>query len=234
MKISYTKLSSYLDCPYKYKLMYKDSVPRETNKYAEAGVAFHKAVSLRLPFYDAEELFKKEIYDPTLRRMASKSYQIILSKYQDYTNLKNFLEFEFETRINDDIILTGVFDVLVIDESNPIGVIDWKLSKSSPTTEKYTLQAAIYYLAFVRSFDIKPRFIKFISPYKEAELSFSVGYLEKISDYIVSNLEMLKEFLETGPYFKSGLFTQKCKFCPVKEHCFREFENGNLKGITSH
>ncbi len=228
IRVSYTMLNNFLTCMAKFDYIYFDGIEEEKNKWAIAGTSFHDAVSLKLNLEEAFNKFDIEIPYQDLRSMAKDGYKNLLLSYKN--KIENAeLEKKFGVEF-DDFVLSGIFDVVLFDES-PYGIIDWKLSKSNPTQEKYLLQASIYYIAFKELYDKKPDIILFVNPYKNKSVMFREAQLEKYSKYLLDNLipYVVKYYKNDGPlYIRTGLFKGMCKYCGLKEVCL----NGDTKAIT--
>ena len=69
IRFSYSAISTYESCPYAYKLTYLDSLPRQTNFYAEYGSFIHTCM---------EKFFKGELEAFELSQFYEDNYKLIV------------------------------------------------------------------------------------------------------------------------------------------------------------
>lgn len=224
-KISATSISLFLRCPFKYKLRYIDELEESLTDLAVTGKEIHKIIEEEQTLESAlNAALTSEAISNRYRSMAISSIEYVFS-LDEFDRDRSLLEHEFEIEF-DDFILKGVFDVVLIDEDGePFGILDWKFSMSNPTPEKYRLQASVYSLAFKKLFGNSPRLVKFVNIHKKSHVSFTTKSLEfseevltkQVIPYIIKNVK--DQF-----YPKIGMFNGSCRYCGYREVCIQDRE----------
>lgn len=157
--VSYSKVTSYKDCPRKYKFCYIDKLPRQEKPYTIFGQFCHEILEKFHRFYiDPEDPYKnanmeipycdtmkrcfldaKKKWEPKLtKEQVDEAYQIMLdylisiSGAQDSPNI-TFVEKKIWMPIDNEFILYGFIDRIQIDSDGILHVVDYKTTKD----EKY-------------------------------------------------------------------------------------------------
>jgi len=159
--VSYSKVTSYKNCPRQYKFSYIDKLPRLEKPYTIFGQFCHeilenfhrfyidpedpnKKVNTEIQYCDTMKrcfLEAKQKWDPKLtKEQADEAYQIMLDylitisaiSESDYPNI-TFVEKKIWLPIDDEFVLYGFIDRIQIDKDGVLHVLDYKTTKD----EKY-------------------------------------------------------------------------------------------------
>jgi len=225
---SYSKISTYKNCPYRFKLQYIDKIrkPFEKTEALEKGHFLH---------YGIENYLKGSLKENI------KTYKFTIKQFEDYIdilkqvlgtdyiqNLKNknnlSIEEGFGIKFNDednDYILQkynrkadiyGYIDLMYFnEEENVIYIIDHKSGKFR--TEQDKLQVYIYYLVALKKYKlnentkIKVEFF-FMEHNKVINEILTIDDKDRIIEYIKNIIFKIEE--ETK-YAKKDTF---CQWCP--------------------
>jgi len=162
MRLSYSKLSTFLDCGFKYKLRYIHRLPQKPRSYLRLGSVLHSVLGR---FYldagdtppDLEYLLSlyQEVWPypkPSQQKQYDLGIEILKGYYQynmDYWHPAIWVEFSFNVPFGGHTI-EGVFDRVDRLEDGRMEIIDYKAQKALPTQEEVdeNLQLSVYALAF--------------------------------------------------------------------------------------
>jgi RecB family exonuclease len=162
MQLSYSKISTFQDCGWRYKLRYVNKVPSKPKPYFRFGTVLH-AVLGRFYLYPGEGRpsldYMLSLFDerwPRLQNTAQpnrdKGEQILRSFYErniEHWRPPVYAECVFDVPIGRHMV-TGVFDRVDKLWDGQIEVIDYKTHTRVPTQEELDtdLQLSLYALAF--------------------------------------------------------------------------------------
>jgi len=245
MRISYSALETFKNCPLKYKYQNIDKIKEPKSKEAVFGTLIHSTMnfihspSLVPPNIEqALDFFSKnwnsEVFENELEERSA--FSLGVSMIQDYyrkNNPRDFNIVDLESRFQIDIenhIVSGIIDRIDKTEDG-YEIIDYKTTKKMPSQEKVDndLQLSVYLNAFLKRYP------------KEAEnlnkITVSLYYLKhgvKLSS--TRTKEQLdatnKLFLEVIEEIEKGEFPLNvnplcdwCGFqriCPAWRHKFKE------------
>jgi RecB family exonuclease len=127
MRVSYSKLKCYEQCPAKFKFKYIDNLPEESGPAASRGTRIHSLLEdaikgqARLPLDhpDPDHEVAEKYYDfcDTLRKVGAEA-EIKLKVNQEFQPASQ------------DVWITGIIDVLYVDYvNNQAKIWDWKTGK---------------------------------------------------------------------------------------------------------
>lgn len=153
MKLSKSKINTYLKCPLEFKFQYIDEIEMPANKYMVLGSDVH---SIAEKF---SEKFGDDIEDiDTNNELLKIAYDLDIG--YDLTNhIENLGSFFEEVFVENDYKLfsqeeylldeknrfSGICDIILEDENNDLIVIDYKTSNSN-SFSKYRLELCYYKL----------------------------------------------------------------------------------------
>ncbi|MCX8095247.1 MAG: PD-(D/E)XK nuclease family protein [Caldisericia bacterium] len=237
MKLSFSKIKTYLECPLKYYFLYELKLQEKPKPYKSFGKSLHLTLSKfhSLPKYPSfdnlKEIYQKNWINEGFRNeeeekkeflrgleLLKKYYYKNIFHYDKAYKVEKYINFkinEFEIygfvdridKINDDFELIEYKTGKYSIDFNSIGLID----------ESEILQMSIYYFAFEREFNKPP---KFLSIYY---LTLDFDYKKRIylkEENLNKSLDLI---LNVGKKIKSGDFFKKennfCKFCDFKKEC---------------
>lgn len=174
MKLSYSAISTYLECPLQYKLIYIDKLKRLPKPYFSFGSSLHKAteyfysgmfttqpsLSEFLKYY--EENWESEGFES--KEEEKKHFELgkkILDKFYEI-NSKDYktpiaVEYNFNVDL-EGLVLTGFIDRVDKLPSGNLEIIDYKSGKRFPSINELNedLQLSIYHIAAEKTWEILP------------------------------------------------------------------------------
>jgi DNA helicase-2/ATP-dependent DNA helicase PcrA len=237
MKLSFSKIKLYLECPLKYYFLYELKLKEKPKAYKSFGKSIHLTLSkfYSLPKYPSFdkllEIYKdnwiKEGYEDSCKE--EKDFQRgkeLLKKYY-YRNIFNYEKaFQVEKGVKfniDEFEILGFIDR--IDKINEdFELIEYKtgqydlLYNSIDLIDEYeVLQMSIYYLAFENEFKKPPKYLSIY--YLSLDNDSKKRVLLK-NEHIQYSLEKI---LFVGKNIKNKNFFKKennyCKFCDFRKEC---------------
>jgi len=227
---SYSKISTYKNCPRRFKLQYieKIRIPFDVTPALEKGKFLHFGIEHYLKgdlkekikdfkFQVTDEITKKELYLQLKQILKSKNIQF----YKTFKNL--FIEYGFGIIFKDnDVVITdynfnadifGYIDLMFYDEfSNSVYIIDHKSGKYREDQDK--LQTSIYYLVAYKLFPNAEKFhlnFDFIEHDKSISVTLTKDDFNNTIKYIKDHLEIIENTI-TFP-----TETKYCNWCPYKD-----------------
>lgn len=153
MKLSKSKINTYLKCPLEFKFQYIDEIEAEPNKYMILGSDVH-CVAETFADKFGDELDEVNIQNELVKIMDDLDIGYDISEHVD--NLSLFFE---EVFVNNDYKLfsqeeylldekhrfSGICDIILEDENGNLVVIDYKTSNSN-SFHKYRRELCYYKL----------------------------------------------------------------------------------------
>lgn len=244
MRISYSALDTYLNCPLKYKFQQIDHIKVPKSKEAVFGSTIHDTMKfihtpgILSPTLDQAMEHFANAWNPAVfdnadeeRAAFSQGIKILQDYYQKNnpadSNIIN-LESRFEINIGDEKnghVISGIIDRIDKTEDG-YEIIDYKTTRKMPSQEKVDneLQLSVYLQAFLS------RYPKEIDPPAGGlnKIKVSLYYLKhgvKLSS--TRNLEQLKNseqlFLDTIKIIESSDFqpamSPLCDWCGYQKMC---------------
>lgn len=234
---SYSKVGCFWDCPYKYKLIYKDKLKakfdeKPTNALV-LGTALHESIETKNIDEALEKYFKnyKEVVDENkfeaykVRKVAERAIEELPRG-----------TYEFKLLVDDFI---GFIDLLVEVETGLYDVYDFKYSNNvnayleSPQVHLYKyyfekqtgLKVRNLHYVFLPKVDVKFSDRPLEELYKEVDEAVAKAQIrieqveydqKKVSFFFARKASLLKAE-EKGSYEKRN--TWKCKGCEFKTYC---------------
>ncbi len=173
MRISYSSVGTYQNCPLKYKYQHVDRIPEPKSKEAVFGTLVHAVLkyihtpALLAPTVDqALDYFAKgwnsEVYEDELEERAAFSQGVtIIQNYLAHNKPNDFTIVDLESRFAIEIgteesgkhIVSGIIDR--IDKTlDGYEIIDYKTTRKMPSQDKVDndLQLSIYLRAFLERY----------------------------------------------------------------------------------
>ena len=153
MKLSKSKVNSYLKCPREFKFQYIDEIEVEPNKYMALGSDVH-LVAEKFSEKFGDELEDVDINNELLKISHEENIWYDLAEHVD--NLGSFFKEVFidndyklysneEYLIDEENRFSGICDIILEDENGELVIIDYKTSKSN-TFSKYRRELCYYKL----------------------------------------------------------------------------------------
>jgi RecB family exonuclease len=232
MKLSYSGISTYLECPLQYKLIYKDRLKIPAKPYFSFGSSLHKAAEF---FYSAmlatpptlDELLK--YYEENWESEGFESEEDerkhfetgieILKKFHEINSKDYKIPLAVEQSFNVDlngIVLTGIIDRVDKLPSGNLEIIDYKSGKKFPTIEELNenLQLSIYHIAAEKTWGIFPEKLTIYHLRSNTPLSS-----QRTPEQVRKTMELM---LDVSNEIDKGNFDPELHlFCPCDfpQHC---------------
>jgi DNA helicase-2/ATP-dependent DNA helicase PcrA len=243
LKVSYSKLSTFKECPFKYKCLYIDKLwhMKKDRPYLSMGNSVHLALRdffqvRNKSFRTLQNLAKllkghwinKGYKDEKEEKeYALRAWEMLSQFYETYNPyiIPLMVEKNFSVRIEDNLIFSVRIDRVDKLVNGGYELIDYKTGKNTDIEkEEEDLQLTIYYLALQHHYRIRPtRFTYyFLEDNKRVTTSRSekqIGQgLISIKNF-VRQINTTQEFLPTPNPF--------CSFCDFAEMCPAEKRKNN-------
>lgn len=175
MRLSYSSISTYQNCPLQYKFQYVDKLPTKKTPALSFGGSLHSALKW---FYNVpvpKPPTKEELVKTLLKVWEKEGYENeeqekefldharqIIGVYYD-ANVKDFqlpvaLEERFQVNLSDDLTVSGIIDRMDKLPSGGYEIIDYKTSRKLPPRSRLDsdLQLSIYHLAAQETWGKEP------------------------------------------------------------------------------
>ena len=151
-RYSYSKLGTFHNCPYSYKLIYQDHVKRSNGVYGVLGSTLHSIMErLEHNKISKEDVLKEwrtevdildfagELNFPTenAKNNYLKDVELYLEYFKplDFTNKESLVEQEFEIELCN-VTIMGYIDLAILDHNKKeITIVDYKTSSKSGFTK---------------------------------------------------------------------------------------------------
>ena len=238
---SFSRLSSFQQCPYQWKLQYIDCAKGENNAFAEFGLLSHKILEKYAK--DELELFElsmvyDEKYDDFIEhkfpynkhvdlnesyKKQGKDYFDNFSGFGDYEIISIEEEFEF---VMDNIKIKGLLDLLVKDKDGNYHIIDHKSSDpksaKSAKAKEYWKQMTLYAIWVYVKYGVFPVKLH-INAFRKQQwfiIDFDENEIDKIKKWVIDTVDVIlkeEEFLpKSDAYFCRNLcnFRNLCEYIP--------------------
>ena len=160
MKLSKSKVNTYLKCPLEFKFQYIDEIEVPSNKYMALGSDVH-LVAEKFSEKFEDNLDDVDIENELLKIVKEEEIGYDLTDHID--NLGSFFKRAFvendyklfcqeEYIVDEENRFSGICDIILEDENGELIVIDYKTSKSS-SFSKYRLELCYYKLLVENVFE---------------------------------------------------------------------------------
>lgn len=236
MLISKTGFMTYLQCPYRYKLMFIDCVEWEVSVRMRVGGLFHKFAQR---FFEnvRPSLFEREDFDDWAREVALKQPKLVRKAVYNFLHLerKRYLKcrdnlqypwyyyYPVATEIrleNPELGICGIIDRIDRGVDGNV-LIEYKVSQGSLNRVRLRRELNFYVLVVNSRFNIKQ--IGCINP------QTGEYYIEPINERSVNHTRRLIEKVQNG--IREGKFEPReslqCFYCPVKSYCTKTLNIAN-------
>ena len=231
MKLSKSKVNTYLKCPLEFKFHYIDEIEVPKNKYMALGSDVHLIAE------KFTEKFGDDLDDVNIDNELLKiAYNLDIGYIDDHIdNLglffkKAFVENDYKLFSQEEYLLdeenrfSGICDIILEDENGNLIVIDYKTSKSA-SFSKYRRELC-YYKLLVENVMQKPVSRVGIYFTKNGRLRL-LDVCEEDNKRKYLNSEEISEAIDTLHYVRSeinkGKFPARrqyiCKFCTYRHIC---------------
>ena len=232
MKLSKSKVNTYLKCPLEFKFQYIDEIEMPSNKYMALGSDVH-LIAERFSQKFEDDLDDVDIENELLKIVEEEEIGYDLTDHID--NLGSFFRRAFvdndyklfcqeEYLLDEENRFSGICDIILEDENGDLIVIDYKTSKSS-SFSKYRLELC-YYKLLVENVFGKPVSRVGIFFTKNGRLRLLDVCDEENKRYYLNDSE-IQEAIDTLHHVRkdinSGKFPAKkqflCRYCTYEDLC---------------
>lgn len=245
MRISYSALETFKQCPLKFKLQYIDKIPSAKSKEAIFGTLIHKTLKalhepgLIIPTEDEILQFFNNNWDPSIyedEQQAIAAFSQGIKMLKDYY-AKNYpsqfnvvaLETPFEAPIqsgNEVHLITGKIDRIDKTPDNLFEVIDYKTTKKMPSQAVVDkdLQLSVYHLGVANRW---PSIIKEKRPIKVSLYYLKHGeklsslrqaeHLEATKEGIIKTIENISQAQSSAKFEPRP--SALCDWCDFQRYC---------------
>ena len=245
MRISYSALETFKQCPLKFKLQYIDKIPVAKSKEAIFGTLIHKTLKvlhepgLIIPTEEELLQFFANNWDPSIyedEQQAIVAFSQGIKMLKDYY-AKNYppqfnvvaLETPFEAPIQSDNevhLITGKIDRIDKTSDNLFEVIDYKTSKKMPSQAVVDndLQLSVYHLGVANRW---PSIIKEKRPIKVSLYYLKHGeklsslrqaeHLETTKEGIIKTIESISQAQSATKFEPCP--SALCDWCDFQRYC---------------
>lgn len=238
-KYSYSMFAIYNDCPFRYKLIYRDKISssKKQRYYIMMGLTLHQVLFDFFKLKNEKRNFNSmvEILNKRWKRWKIDQHKEKDCYVQCKSILYNFsntfalnsdifsLEYNFNIPIDSDL-MTGKIDRIDRLKDGAYEIIEYKLGDKQIKKEdeiKNDLQWFIYWYAFKKIFNpMKPKRISFIFLDANKSVSFYPTRLEEKNSY--NKLKNLIQIIRTDEVFEKRP-SQNCNNCYFyKKECNME------------
>lgn len=160
MKLSKSKINTYLKCPLEFKFQYIDEIEAEPNKYMVLGSDVH---SVAETFADkfGDQLDEVNIHNELIKIMNDLDIGYDITEHVDNLSLffkEVFVDNDYKLFSQEEYLLdeenrfSGICDIILEDENGDLVVIDYKTS-SSNSFHKYRRELCYYKLLVENVYD---------------------------------------------------------------------------------
>ena len=242
MKLSATRIETFLECKYKYYCNYMEHMPKVPSPAFRLGIAVHESLELAGRIW----MKKGALSGPDMKKVLSKYTEIAIregikdmniykggitlvdDRIKDFELGKKILgleiKFGFEgtedVTTKDGVPLMGSIDKAIEYDEDTLLIVDYKTSKTAPTTDqlKENLQLSIYDLTASKKWPNYQRVILSLDMLKFGIL-FTYRTLQERSDfeaYLKNVYDSMSAFTKKEAKPQLNIF---CPWCDYREYC---------------
>ncbi|HVM13325.1 MAG TPA: PD-(D/E)XK nuclease family protein [Egibacteraceae bacterium] len=168
VRLSFSRVDTYLTCPLKFRFAYVDRLPQELSPHLSWGSSVHAALEAwwdqKLPQPPPVDVLLQALYDgwddsgfagmprDEKLRWYAHAQDVLRRHHARYAPVyvpAVACEQWFELDLGDDVEVVGSIDHVARTSSGGIGIVDWKTNRKAKPRERVvgSLQLAIYCLA---------------------------------------------------------------------------------------
>ncbi len=205
---SFSRLTDYETCPYRFKLKYLDKHKEETSEAATRGIDHHNALEQYVLRYSEE--YPAKYLKETIDQLRDKN-PIIEDKWGFTPQWELCDWYSAWVRIIPDAYYM---------ENETLTIIDFKTGKTNPI--KHTAQGQLYVIGGFNKFPINQ--IKTEFYYLDNGEILTASYKREQLTTLQKNWNLRAERLTTTRSWNPKPNKWSCKYCGVKQHCDFEYE----------
>ncbi|MBI4248826.1 MAG: PD-(D/E)XK nuclease family protein [Elusimicrobia bacterium] len=235
MEISYSRLKTYRDCPWLFKLLYVDGLYPSLSPAGSLGLSLHRTLEryhARHPEPGDAPDGEAELLDDYVSAWLHRGYQTPQMQVEWFEKGKEILrgywqmersrsskiilvekEFRFEVR---GVWVKGIMDRVDLNADGSYEVVEYKTQKaaSSPEEVAGNLQLSLYGLALRRVFGLEPKWqsVLFIREKAKVRAPYNAAGEQALLDLIVE----AERKMDQGLYDPD---TSHCVRCDFRNRC---------------
>ncbi len=242
IKLSATRISSFLECKYKYWCNYVEHLPKVPSPAFRLGLAVHEALELAGSIWMKKEKFSKAdhkkildkyeevavregIQEMHIHKEGKKLVEKRINKFALGTRILGLEEkFGFEgtdtIKTKDGVSLIGAIDKAIEIDEDTLLIVDYKTSKTAPTADQMREdpQLSIYDLVASIKWPEYKRIILSLDLLK-SEMLYSYRTdeeREEFEGYLKTLHEQMENFKKKDAKPRLNIF---CPWCDYREYC---------------
>ncbi len=238
--VSYSKISTYKNCPKQYKFAYKDKLPRLEKPYTIFGQFCHEVLerfhkfyldtnnkdvpfedTMKVSFYAAKDVWAKKITKEQLVEAYDILFlyltQLIEQPKEEATKVVA-VEKKIWLRIDDTLVLHGYIDRVQVDNDGVIHVVDYKTTKD-PKYLKDRTQLLLYcYSLFMENSKLLVIRASYMLLKHKMRLLAQDHSMQELIDTKNSFVATWNTIADDKLYRASPIYF-RCKMCDFIGHC---------------
>lgn len=236
MKLSKSKVNTYLKCPREFKFQYIDEIEMKPNKYMALGSDVHLIAEKFTDKFE-DNLDEVDIQNELIKVANELDIGYGLDEHIDNLGLffkEVFVDNDYKLFSNEEYLLdkknrfSGICDIILEDENGKLTVIDYKTSNSS-SFSKYRLELCYYKLLVenvyhkqvnkVGVFFTKNGRLRLLDVCEEENKRKNLCYSE--IDDAVDTLHEVREKINRKEFPAKKQYL--CRYCTYRHLCDDEF-----------
>lgn len=245
IKVSATRINTFLSCKQKYWFSYYDKLPKLSNPAFKLGLAVHESLELAGSIWMEKEKFTEEDIKAIIKKYDEVSIREGIEEYESHLEgkdlvkkrLSNFisgekligLELKFGFWGSDSgpqitskygVPLIGAIDKVEKYNEDTLLVIDYKTSKTAPTPSqlKNDLQLSIYDLVARKIWPSYKRVVLALDLLK-SEVLYTYRTDEQREEFELYLKQVYDSMLSLKPEDVEASLNVLCPWCDFKDYC---------------
>ena len=243
IKLSATRINTFLQCMQKYWFQYMDHLPKVSPPAFRLGLAVHGALELAGQIWVEKEKFtktdKKKILDEYVRisiqegiddlAIHKEGLELVMNRVNNF-DMGKILSLEklfgyskkesIDVKTRDGVQLIGAIDKAIEVDEDTLLIVDYKTSKTTPTPDqlKTDPQLSIYDLAASIIWPQYKRIILSLDMLKD-EMVYTYRTIEErmeFSEYLKVMYDAMTNLTKETAKARLNIF---CPWCDYKEYC---------------
>ncbi len=236
VRLSFSRIESYTNCPAKFRYAYIDRIPGQPSPSLSFGTSIHSVLErfYKQPVQKPPSVEKmlgwlKEEWESEGFEGVSRTFQLewyehardVLARFH-FREAPNYrlpaaTEQWFDLPVDDVAVVVGSIDRVAADDHGALEVIDYKTNKRAKTVEQVrnSLQLAIYAMACEHLYGQLPRFVTlyFVVPGIPVRVPIEDVDLDRARRVIIETAERVRaEAYDPTP-------TRLCDWCDYRASC---------------
>jgi len=239
---SFSRLSSFHQCPYSWKLAYIDCIKGENNFFAEYGTLIHEILEKyakgEVEIYELSSIFQESFKKAIPHKAPPNKYvkldqTYLASGIAYFEGFEGFGDFEIiavEKEINfkiNNLNIKGFIDLLVKDKEGNLHIIDHKSSDpksvKSAKAKEYWKQMTLYAMAIYDEYGIYPKQLH-LNAFRKQQwftIDFDEAQVDVVKNWVIDTADKIMIEEKFAPlsdgYFCNFLCNFRNKICEYKE-----------------